>query len=414
MRLRPAIGCAVLAAAGLLIHPSPCAAQLVLGQYEEEAPVRTWNSFALSTAAALGRGETSFTAGQDASAAVANPALLAGLPRFTLSVNGFLESAAFSKYGPVNTGVILSAGNIDLVMYSFDSAGVSVRVAGWTFALNVHASEIYDRPSVAVESVYNGILYGETQYGQTGILREWQFAVARMVFRRLSLGAAVGFVEGKLEREFIDTSYDPTTIITDRKEQTFRGFRATAGLLARFSDGFQAALVVRTPLRKSIRSASTLRYEAPAGGTDITIADEADDTAQIPASAGLGVRLAVLPELDAFAEATATFWSRYSVTFFGDPQPRDFKDTLKAGLGLEYRSRFLLGKHEAVLPLRIGGIYDPQPAGTPRAAYAGLTFGGGISWRSLGLDAGGLIGRESGSGANLKIAKFALSLRFVL
>ena len=57
MRLRRAI--AVLAATAVtgLLFPAPSAAQLVLGQYEEEAPVRSWNSFALATAAALGRGK---------------------------------------------------------------------------------------------------------------------------------------------------------------------------------------------------------------------------------------------------------------------------------------------------------------------------------------------------------------------
>ena len=102
------------------------------------------------------------------------------------------------------------------------------------------------------------------------------------------------------------------------------------------------------------------------------------------------------------------------MTFFGDSQTRDFTDVIKAGLGLEYRAPVRLFGAEAVMPFRIGGIFDPQPPRTPRSAYAGITVGTGVHGKRIGLDLGGLIGRESGSGADLGIAKLALSLRFVL
>lgn len=414
MGLRNAMALLAVTAVTGLLFPAPASAQLVLGQYEEEAPVRSWNSFALATAAALGRGETSMTFGLDAAAALANPALLPDLPPFTLAVNGYLQSAGFSKYGPVNTGVILTQGNVSLLTAGLDASGASARLGGWTLALNVFAEEYFHRPGVSVQWTYNGTVYYEADYSQSGMLRTWQIAVARTIGRRFSVGAAFNAVGGSMEREFIDTRHFPTIVITDRKEQTCSGFYVNGGILARISEKLQAALVFRTPYRKEIRSKGDLKYEAPSAGTVITISDEADDTAEIPAAIGLGLRLSLLPGLDVFAEATASFWSRYRVTFFGDSQARDFADVIKAGLGLEYRAPVRLFGAPAVVPFRIGGIFDPQPPKTPRSAYTGITIGTGVHGRRIGLDIGGLIGRESGSGADLGIAKLALSLRFVL
>jgi hypothetical protein len=365
-------------------------------------------------APALGRGETSMTFGLDAAAAIANPALLPELPAFTLSANGNLQSAAFSKYGPVNTGVILAGENINLVLAGFDASGMSVRLGGWTLALNVFAEEHYHRPGVSVQGTFNGTVYSEIEYSQSGILRTWQLALARPAGRRLSLGAAMNFVRGSLERDLIDKGYFPTVVISDRKEQTISGFYVNGGILARISERLRAALIFRTPYRREIRSRSALKYEAPAAGTVIEIPDEAEDEAEIPASIGLGLRMSLLEGFDVFAEAAATFWSRYRVTFFGDPQVRAFSDTVKAGLGAEYRAPVRIFGRPAVVPFRIGGVFDPQPAKTPGSAYAGFTLGTGYHGRRIGLDIGGLIGREKGSGSDLGIAKLALSLRFVL
>jgi hypothetical protein len=304
--------------------------------------------------------------------------------------------------------------NARLVTAGLDSAGLSIRLGGWTFGLNVFADELYGRPEVTVHGKVNGIVYYEGEFRQSGMLRTWQLAVAHRIGDRFSFGAAVNAVRGSLEREFIDTAYFPTIVIDDRKEQTLSGFYVNGGVLVRISEELRASLAFRTPYRREIRSRGDLRYEAPASGTVITISDEADDTAEIPAALGIGLGWAVLPELDLFAEATASFWSRYTVTFFGDSQERDFADTVKAGLGLEYRTGVRIFGAEAVVPFRIGGIYDPQPPRSPRSAYAGVTLGTGVQGKRLSLDLGGLIGRESGSGDGLGILKFALSLRFVL
>ena len=202
----------------------------------------------------------------DAAAAMVNPALLPDLPPFTMAVNGYLQSTGFSKYGPVNTGVILTEGNVNLIAAGLDAFGASARLGGWTIALNVFADESYHRPGVSVQWTYNGTLYYEADFSQSGMLRTWQIAVARRIGRRLSIGAAFNIVRGSLEREFIDTSYFPNIIITDRKEQTYSGFSINGGILARVSDKLQAALVFRTPCLKDDpqqkRSRNTKRLPA--------------------------------------------------------------------------------------------------------------------------------------------------------
>jgi long-subunit fatty acid transport protein len=413
---RPPIALLAMAAVCLLgLFPSPSAAQLVLGQYEEEAPVRSWNNFALATAAALGRGETGLTRALDASAAAANPALLAGLPRFTLAVNGYIQAADFRVYGPVNTGVILMSQNARLTTVGVDAAGISARIGGWTFALSVLAGETYGRPEVSVQGTSSsGVVYYAADFRQSGVLRTWQAAVARRL-GRFSFGAAINVVRGSLEREFIETYNYPTPIvITDRKTQDIKGISFSGGLNVAVSEAVRAALVFRTPYRREVSSRSDLTYEVPAAGTEIGIPDEAADAFEIPAGLGIGLGWTVRPDLDLFAEAAASFWSRYKVSFFGDPQNRDFVDTIKAGLGIEYRIQARFFGEAAVVPLRAGAIYDPQPQRSPRSAYAGFTLGTGVQGKRIGFDLGGLIGRETGSGNGLAILKMALSLRFIL
>jgi hypothetical protein len=73
---------------GVLALPTVSSAQLVLGQYEDEAPLRSWNTFGLTVASSLGRGETQLALAEDCSAALGNPALLASLPKFSVGFNG--------------------------------------------------------------------------------------------------------------------------------------------------------------------------------------------------------------------------------------------------------------------------------------------------------------------------------------
>jgi hypothetical protein len=141
----------------LLSLPAASTAQLTLGQYEDEAPLRTWNSFGAATAASIGRGETILSQAGDCSAGLSNPALLAGLPKFTLSLSGSYGRNTLFRYSIVNTGVLVTKTNLGLGLFAIDFGGVSFRIKGWTFALTAALSEIYDRPGALAQSLFEGV-----------------------------------------------------------------------------------------------------------------------------------------------------------------------------------------------------------------------------------------------------------------
>ncbi|MDH5744610.1 MAG: hypothetical protein OEZ52_13780, partial [Candidatus Aminicenantes bacterium] len=122
-------------------------AQLLLGQYEDEAPFRTWNTLGVPTASSLGIGEARFALAADTSAGLINPALLISLPRFSFTVNGSHSAASFNKYSIVNTGVLLSQGNSSMRVYTIDFAGFSATYRDWAFGLSVGLLEHYERPA---------------------------------------------------------------------------------------------------------------------------------------------------------------------------------------------------------------------------------------------------------------------------
>jgi len=399
-----------LTAVAVSFFPAFASGQLVLGQYEDEAPFRTWNTHPYTAAAALGRGETAFTLASDASAALANPALLPGLPRFTLTVNGYFQSASFFKYGPLNTGVLGTDENITQGLLGLDFAGLSVRLGGWTFALNVSLTELYNRPEAKYEENYRGTLVYMLKFTQDGVLRNVNFSAARRFGSRLSVGLGLNYSTGSLQREFLEQSAYSGYTITDKKTQNFNGFCVNGGLLLEITDKFRLAAAFRTPHLKNAENSSTLRYLAPAGNTDILIAASSKDGAKQPLVLGLGASYALLPELTLATDISYYAWSKYSLDYFGEKQARNFKDIFKIGSAAEYRAALSLFGGRAWIPFRAGLIYDPQPMKEPNSSYLGFTLGTGSHWKGLSLDLGAMFGRESGSGNDLTVKRIALSL----
>jgi len=403
-----------LMTAALSLSPSLSLAQLVLGQYEDEAPFRTWNTYPFSSAAALGRGGTVFTLASDSSAALANPALLPNLPKFTLTVNGYLETASFFKYGPVNTGLFLAENNLWQALGGLDFAGLSFRLQGWTFALNVSLTELYNRPEAKVEYSPQGTLEYLLSFHQEGVLRTLNFSVGRRIGSRISAGLGLNYMIGNLHRELVEQVGSPGYTITDNKTQDFNGFVLNGGICFEISSKFRVAAVFRTPYKKRSDSRSDLRYSAPAGKTDISIPAASQDTAEQPLILGLGARYIILPRLTLAADVSYSAWSKYTLDYFGETQERNFKDIFKIGAGLEYVIDFNLFGPPASVPFRLGFIYDPQPMKDPSSSYFCLTFGSGIHWKRLHLDLGAMFGSESGSGNNLIGMKLVLSVGFCL
>ena len=157
----------------LLLFPAlitPLRAQLVLGQYEDEAPLGTWNIFGAASAPALGRGAWGFAQTGDVGAALVNPALIASLPKYSLTVTGSYSWASLFRYSLVNTGVIASRGNLSVGAFGADEGAVTIRLGRFALAASAGLAEDYGRPAVFVSSdgSSNGL-----RVTQDGLLRDF-------------------------------------------------------------------------------------------------------------------------------------------------------------------------------------------------------------------------------------------------
>jgi hypothetical protein len=394
----------------LLAFPALSSAQLVLGQYEDEAPLRTWNIFGFQTAPSLGRGETAFTIAGDCSVALTNPALLVDLPRFTATLNATSYFTSLYKFSIINTGVLSTSVNPSFTLYALDFGGLSYQFKGWALAIAMALVETYDRPSARYESSYNGQLYYTLDFHQNGVLRNTNLSVARRIGSRFQAGVGFNLVSGDLKREIVETYLDPGVTISDNKSQGFSGFFLNGGVTAQITDKWRAALAFRTPFSKKSRSKSDVEYFASGGGTNIRIAADSSDTHKQPFVLGLGASYTFSPGFQIFSDLTYFNWSAYKVEYFGEKMERNFKDTFKFSLGAEYSLRLRVFQAGASVPLRVGLVYDPQPMQEPGSAYTYFSAGTGFHWKMVALDFGASFGRESGSGNSLEARRISLSL----
>jgi long-subunit fatty acid transport protein len=128
--------------------------------------------------------------------------------------------------------------------------------------------------------------------------------------------------------------------------------------------------------------------------------------------AGIGVSYKFSSEFRAATDLTFFNWSKYRVNYFDEELERDLKNIVKIGVGIEYLTAGRMFGQEIKMPLRAGFSYDPQPTKDPNSSYIYLSLGTGIHWGKFLLDAGVLLGWESGSGNSLSARKVALSLSF--
>ncbi len=404
----------LVALAVVLSFPPRSPAQLVLGQYEDEAPLRTWNIFGFQTASSLGRADTSFALASDSASALANPALLLSLPRFTVTLSGTASSTSLYKFSIVNTGVLSTQDNLSLGLYALDFAGISFQSKGWAIGLAVYLSEIYDRPRVNYDYYYRNVLAYTLDFHQTGLLRNFSLALARKVSGRIQAGVGLTFFSGEFSREIEEEWLTSGVTISDSKEQEFSGFYANAGVVIRVTEKLDLAVVGRTAHKKKAPAKSELVYDSSSTGTNIRIDGEATNTYKQPFVAGLGASYRFLPRLMAAADVAFFNWAGYRVDYFDEESGRDFKNTIKASLGAEYAAPVRLFKKEGAIPIRAGVGYDMQPMKEPRSSYTYFSAGAGFYWSIVQLDFGASFGREKGSGNSLTTRRMTLSLTLKL
>jgi long-subunit fatty acid transport protein len=385
-------------------------AQLVLGQYEDEAPLGSWNVFGTPTAASLGLGGAQFARAWDGSVSLANPALLLTLPRLSASVSASYALASMYKYSLVNTGVVTSAGNLTAGVLGADYGGLAVHKGAWALSLAAAVTEGYGRPRIAInDGGYRLTL------DQTGYLRVFHAAIARRLPAGLSVGVGMSYATGRLDRSIVETTVDivRTVTITDDKSETFRGLFFNGGLAWAATKRLTAALAARSPYVKKGAGRSLLRYEVPAEGTDIRIDAEATNTYRQPWIVGAGVSYRLSEAWSLAADAAWYGWSRYSVTYFDEPLERQFRNVVRAGGGVEFLAPASMFGRSASIPFRLGFSIDPQPMTTIHSSYRALTFGTGLHLGTLAVDLSTSIGREKGSGRSLANRKIVLSIRYI-
>ncbi len=397
--------------AGCLLLAGPASAQLVLGQYEDEAPLGTWNIFGAPSAQAVGMGGAQFARASDAAASLANPALLLTLPRLTASVSGSYAIASLFRFSFVNTGVVQSTGNPTAAVYGIDGGSVALRRGNWAFAVVAAAPESYGRPAIAVGSAGY-----ELTFEQTGYLRLWHAGVARRLPAGWSLGLGVNYAAGRLDRTTVERAADSvrTVTITDDRHEAYRGLAFNGGLTWNAGKGLTAGLVLRSPFTKKGTGRSLLRYEVPEAGTDIRIGAEAGISYRQPWIVGAGLSWKISGAWALAADAAWFGWSRYAVTYFEEPLARSFRDIVRAGAGLEYLAPAPMFGRSARIPFRLGVSCDPQPVTSVRSSYLGVTFGTGLALRAWAVDVSGSFGQERGSGRSLKSGRIVLTVRYVV
>jgi len=396
-----------------LIFPTFSAGQLVLGQYEDEAPLRTWNIFGFPTGASLGRGETSFAVpAADPATALSNPALLTDMSGLRLTLNGMAMSTSLRRFSIINTGVLATEGNIFLNLYGVDMAGLSFSRGGWGVAFNVYLAEIYDRPPTEYEYSYRGQLYYKIKFNQDGLLRIYHLSLARKMGPAGRIRAGIGFniARGDLHRKIEEEWVANGIVISDSKSQEFSGFFINGGVAVQLTEKLLLAAVARTPYQKNSPGESELIYDAPAGGVDISITASATSRYKQPLVVGLGASYLVSPRLRLSADVSFFNWASYRVEYFEEELERHFRNTVKAGLGGEFVVPCRFFGREAAIPLRLGIIRDEQPMKELPSAYTLLSAGAGFHCGVIRLDLGASAGSEKGSGDSLEARRIALSL----
>jgi hypothetical protein len=394
----------------LLFFPSFAQGQVVIGQYEDEAPYRSWNNLGILTPASSGMGGTAFALASDASAALLNPALLTDLPQFTLTFSGSRSQASFHTYSIVNTGVLFSDQNSSLALYTIDFAGFSMTYKGWALGISIGMLENYDRPSQNVDLEYQGLTYYTIQLQQDGLLRNINISLARKVFERVALGFGVNFVSGDMEKSIVEEYPFDGLTMSDVKSFDYRGLYVNGGLLADITDRMKLGIIFRTPFTKKADSRSEWLYHSSQGNITISNKGSGQSEFKQPLVLGAGSAYRFSREFKAAVDVSYFRWSTYSVDLFENRMKREFKNIIRVSGGFEYMGSFRLFNQEMRMPFRAGLSFDPQPMKELNSYYFYYTIGTGIHWRNFSLDASMILGTEKGSNHDLKGQKLSISL----
>jgi len=394
----------------LLLFPCLSPAQMIIGQYEEEAPLRTWNITGFIPASGIGRAEIMTIVADSPAVAFNNPSLIASLPRVSFYFNGSINRASLLRFGPVNTGVLKSSQNLWIRTVALDGAGLALKAGNWALSFGAAITEYYDRPSVLAESVSGGKTNYKINFSQEGFLRSYNLALARKLGQKLTIGLALNLSQGHMERKTEESWPLSQISIQDKKDGSLKDQYVRFGLMADITRSFKIAFALEPAHRLEKESHSFLEYSAATTGTKIMIEDRASDFIQKPFQLSLAGSYFLNQQWLVCAEVTFFNWSKYKLTWFSEQETRNFRDVFRLALAAENLTSFRLFHQSFSLTTRLGLLVDPQPMKAPRSTYYSLGSGFSLGWKWFRLDFGASWGKEKGSGSSLQSFRSALAL----
>jgi len=380
-----------------------------------------------SGARALGMGGAFIGVADDATAASWNPAGLVQLETPEMSIVGtYTRRTEYTTY--TNFPGASEPQRLDLldlnylsVAYPFTAAGVNMIVS-----LNLQDFYNFDRTlqltyDFADTAAPLMTLQNSVDYSRKGLFKAISPAFALQLTPSLSLGLTLNFWETGIYDNYWESSY------TGRGHGTFAGFSFNvktgifqryemsglkvnpmdpfhwenvnfhAGFMWNINPRFTLGGVFKSPfearLKHSYRFDSEIRFPTvPAADSRNILRYEETVMLTMPMSYGLGLAYRFSDNLSLALDLYRTKWSDYVLKdgqgnvfnpVTGKPASESCSgDTLQVRLGGEYL--FILD--QAVIPLRAGVFYDPEPVEGGRDDFWGVSIGSGIVYGKTALD----------------------------
>src|SRR4030042_1219257 len=141
-------------------------------------------------------------------------ALLAGLLLICGAASAQLVLGQYADEASLGTaGGVTSSGNLAAGVLGLDCGGLAFRSGKWALGVAVAVPESYGRPKIVVGSS-DGVWSDRLTLDQTGYLRIFYAGIARRLPAGLSLGLGINYTTGTLARTIIEKTSDPQRLGT--------------------------------------------------------------------------------------------------------------------------------------------------------------------------------------------------------
>jgi len=362
----------------------------VFDYHQKESPAITWNGLMIFDTRMLSMGGVSFTASPEFAGAV-NPALIPKDNTFRFGVSGGFVHFEAAQYWGINEGVVgtsrVSSGQ------KFVPGSVGIVFPGKTirFALGAYTSNLLEFPSFKLSYTggeYKGDFKGKehTIYG----------AAAIRVNKNFDVGLKLEYIRGTRDVEindiYIDSYYSSNVIVYQEEKHRSSLFVPSIGFAYRVSEAFRFGATLIYPLdgkvNRTLNRGFIYNNNVIAEIKDL----KSEDTEYRPVKVVVGASLDLFnrvtekgnARLLLGTEAVYTAWEKYKYEFYSELQPREMRNTVSLGMGLEYNT----DQQTKGYSYRIGFRLDPQPLISTKTTLVGITGGIGARFGNLSIDSG--------------------------